>query len=499
MSKTRIPSLILAVMFVLSAAAACGDSAGEVKNGAAPEGAEESAAAEAVTEAAETWPVYEADSLPDSIDMGGRTISVYGWSGPAVVEFVVEEANGDIVNDAIYERNRKVEERLNAKLEYTLNIGNYDNRSKWVKTLEKSIMAGDGAYDISAGYSMAGATLAYDHMVFDLMPLDYPDFSKPWWPESLIKEATCGGKLYFCSGDISTYMIYYMYATFFNKGLVESYNVENPYEMVRSGSWTLDKMISISSGTYSDLNGDGKKSLEDQFGFITHPTYTDNFFFASGLRTTSVGDDGLPALSEEFGGEKTQALLEKLVEAFKTEGMLNFSDYIFRTTFEEGRSIFMMHEIQVAETSLRTSQIDYGIIPSPKYDESQTEYYGVTSFPYTLYGIPIDCADPQQSAAVLEALASESYRTVSPALFETALKVKYAGDEDMSEMYDIIRKNNVFDIGRIFNDSMNGATYSLFRSALSSGSANWISTYEKSLKSLQKNFDKVITALTSEG
>ena len=58
-------------------------------------------------------------------------------------------------------------------------------------------MAGDGANDIVAGYSMCGATLANSRLLLDLMELDYLDFEKPWWPDSLIKEATCGGKLYF--------------------------------------------------------------------------------------------------------------------------------------------------------------------------------------------------------------------------------------------------------------------------------------------------------------
>ena len=102
------------------------------------------------------------------------------------------------------------------------------------------------------------------------------------------------------------------------------------------------------------------------------------------------------------------------------------------------------------------------------------------------------------SAAVLECMASESYRTVSPALFETALKVKYAGDDATSEMYDIIRGGVVFDIGRIFNDSMSSLTYSLFRGALQTGNSNWTSTFERNRKSLDKQFAKVIDALTAE-
>lgn len=452
-----------------------------------------------VTEAVETEPIYEPDDLPEDLDFGGITTHIFGWEGAANVEFFVEEEDGDIVNDAIFTRNRTVEERLNVALTYTLVPGAYDNRAAWVKQVTQSAMAGDGANDIVAGYSMSGATLANNRLLIDLMGLDHIDFEKPWWPESLIKEASCGGKLYFCSGDISTNMIYYLYSIYFNKTLAQNYDVENLYDLVREGKWTLDKMIEISNDLYSDLNGDGKKDPADQFGYTTHSTWSDTFFFAGGLRTTTIGSDGLPVLSEEFGGEKAQDLLTKLIDMFAANEMYLGNDYeIVRNQFLEGRALFLTTEVYYAKNYLRDTQIEYGILPIPKYDEMQEDYYTVSSFPYTLYGIPVDAKDPSMSAAILECLASESYRTVSPALFEVALKVKYASDDDVSEMYDIIRGSNVFDIGRIFNDSMNGMTFSLFRSALADGNKNWISTYEKNYKSLNQQFEKIIANLTEE-
>ena len=65
-------------------------------------------------------------------------------------------------------------------------------------------------------------------------------------------------------------------------------------------------------------------------------------------------------------------------------------------------------------------------------------------------------------------------------------------------MYDIIRESNVFDIGRIFNDSMSGKTYSMFRSCLMDNKDGWISTYEKNVKALTKQLEKVVEALTGE-
>ena len=495
----RISSAVTAILLHAASLTACG--------GAAETPIEtqtEAADTAAVTEPAEVAPVYEPDDLPEELDFGGVTSHIFGWEGDGedIAEFFVEEADGDVVNDAIYDRNRTVEERLNLTLTYTLIPGNNSNRGTWTKTVSQSTLAGDGANDIVAGYSMCGATLANKRLLTDLMELDYLNFDKPWWPDSLIREATCGGKLYFCSGDISTYMIYYLFATFFNKTLVQNYDIENPYELVRNGQWTLDKLISISTDVYSDINGDGKKDAGDQFGYATHCVWADSLFFAADLRTTETGSDGIPVLSQKFGGEKTQALLTTLIDMFASNGMflgLNGDDYdVVRNQFLENRSMFITTQVCFANSYLRHSDVEYGILPLPKYDETQQDYYTVASFPYTLYGIPVDAKDPAMSAALLECLASESYRTVSPALFEIALKVKYAGDDDASEMYDIIRASNVFDFGRIFNDNLSSATYSLFRQALVDGNKNWISTYEKNAKNLAKQLEKVVNNLTKE-
>ena len=453
----------------------------------------EPAETEAVTE------LYEKDDLPE-LDFGGTTVAMFAWDGAANNEFFAE-ADGDIVHDAIFERNKRVEERLNITLTHTMELGSYDSRNTWVKKVSQSVSAGDGAYDITAGYSMSGASLASARLVQDLADLPYLDFSKPWWPASLITESTCGGKLYFASGDISMNMIDYLYATFFNKDIVTSYDLDDPYQLVLDGKWTLDTMMGLSRDLYKDLDGDAKKGLGDQYGFIAYPVYVDSFFFSCGLRTTELGADGIPAVSPLFGSEKTQALLEKLNGFFKTnDGYLNNTSDAEGTKliFTSGRALFFTTELFYAGASLRDANLQYGVLPVPKYDEAQKEYYTVCSFPYSLYGVPIDAKDAEMSAAVLECLASESYRTVSPALFETAMKVKYMNDPDASEMFDIIRSSVVFDFGRIFNNDMSGYTYSLFRESVTGGDNNWISKYEKNIKVIDKALAKIITALTEE-
>ncbi len=176
-----------------------------------------------------------------------------------------------------------------------------------------------------------------------------------------------------------------------------------------------------------------------------------------------------------------------------------FGDHnVAATIFAEGRALFIDHELTLATSYLRDAEIEYGIVPMPKYNEEQQDYYTVMSFPYSLYSVPIDVKDADLSAAVLECLASESYRRVSPALFETGFKVKYATDNEAAAMFDIIRASVVFDFGRVFNDSFGGTTYSLFRGAVCDGKTDWVSSATRSKKALDKSLSKLVEKLVGE-
>lgn len=496
MKAKQITSLIMALLILTGAFSSCGGtktddqpdiiSGGDIEDSASDEDAE-----------TETEPMFVPDDLPDTLNFDGNEVHIFGWERN-VPEFTVESETGDIVNDAIYQRNRTVEERLGVRLTYTLAPGNNSNMGQWTKTVMNSTLSADGSNDIVGGYSMAGASLAYNHMLIDLAGQQYLDFTKPWWPASLINEAAVNGRLYFCSGDISDYLIYYLNAVFFNKKLTNAYDVGDLYSAVRDGSWTLDMFAEKSANAYEDLNGNGKKDANDQFGMTMSSVCADSLYFSSGLRISGTDEEGLPVISEDFGSEKTQALVSYLVDLFKTESAYLSTDDNYQKPFLESRAMFFLVDVEFASTKLRYTDIEYGILPIPKYDEQQQDYKTISSFTYTLYGIPIDAKNPECSAAVLECLGSEAYRTVSPALFETALKVKYADDEDTSDMYDIIRAGVVFDIARIFCNSMDNMSFSMFRTSLIDKNPNWISKYESNSKKLEKLFGKVIEALTQE-
>ena len=164
--------------------------------------------------------------------------------------------------------------------------------------------------------------------------------------------------------------------------------------------------------------------------------------------------------------------------------------------YSEGNSLFYNVTGQHLSNNFRGSDVDYSILPAPKFDEAQENYRTPVAFTHTMYCIPIDAKNTSMSGAVLECMASEAYRNVTPALFETAFKYQYSKNPYDAELFEIIRDNVVFDISRPFFDSLGGDSSSPIRvwrmqiengvNSLSSSSKTHLRAWERSLTNLCK-------------
>ena len=166
----------------------------------------------------ETTAPTKLSSLPEDLDFEGATVNFLYWDDVERPEFFSEGMTGDNVNDAIYQRNLNVEDRLKVKLNYIGEKGNVSNSDNFLKKVQNSFNAGEKAYDILASHSRTGGVVAAGGMAMDLLDIDdsYIDLSMPWWPESITETATIGDKMYFISGDISTNTLHFMYGVYYN-------------------------------------------------------------------------------------------------------------------------------------------------------------------------------------------------------------------------------------------------------------------------------------------
>ena len=487
-----ISAAILAAM--ISSLAACGGGAAETPppaDGAADTGAQTETAAETESPDAETDP-YEPDSLPSDLDLGGRTVTVLGWNHyEDTPEFYAAELTGDVVNDAFYYRNLGVEERLNMKLQFLEADARGDEIANKVNS---SVMSGAGEYDITAAHSHRACLMASRGLDLDLTKLGYIDFDKPWWAQKLRSTASVGNTLCYATGDICISSISRTQGIFFNQDYIKNFGLGDPYDFVLDGSWTLDKMISMTPGVYADLDGNAKKNEADQFGFCADAVQLQAVFYTSGLRSVDHNEDGSLTISSEIAGEKAVALLEKMGEFMKN----NENSIVIKTTdddsiFSQGRALFYAFPLGIISSGrFRGAGFDIGFVPWPKYEESDANYTINISNAYSMWQIPIDAKNAEESAAVMEALASAGYRTTSPALFETAYKVKYNNIDAMrqSQVYDILRQDISFDISRIFTVLSFSANQ--FGDMIANNRQKWVSTVEKSSSKFQAALDSLV-------
>ena len=108
----------------------------------------------------------------------------------------------------------------------------------------------------------------------------------------------------------------------------------------------------------------------------------------------------------------------------------------------------------------------YSILPFPKWDEAQENYYTNADDKFQVFSIPKTVSDTSFVGMIFEALSAESYRSVYPAYYDVALKGKYSSDPSTAEMIDIIMEGRKFDVSFQFGEKQMARLPYLFRDLL---------------------------------
>ncbi len=451
--------LLIAVM--LASAVACGGKTEEpaaTTTAAVEQGGADAttAATEATTENPYDENGYLKSSLPE-LNFNGEEVTILWWTDVEKPEFVVEEVTGDLINDAIYQRNMNVQEKLNVTFAWDSTKGQYNGGvgAAYAQYVGNGYNAGDTTWDLISAHSRTIALTAMNGYCADLMPLDYLDFEKPWWPTVMTETATIGDRMYFVTGDCSTNSIHMMYCIFFNKDIMNEYKIQDPAALVKEGKWTMENLQAVTKGLYQDLNGNGKKDYSDFVGFSSLNWHYDALYYGAGMKQADPDEETLFKISDDYFSEKAINLSDYMGAWAVSDDVLTDSSN-YTTPFYNGNGFMVMARHKDVADKVVDAGFSYGIVPIPKYDEAQERHITVVGNPVSFYAIYGNSKDQNRAAAVLECWASEAYRNTTPALFETTMKLKYSETSVEAEMYDIIRAGIIFDIGRLFNGDLGG-------------------------------------------
>ncbi len=437
--KNRNTILFLSSLLLMSLLTGCG-----AETGSAPVSTDApDTASSAGTTAAEKADPY-ADELP-ALDFEGEEFHFYtrhmdSFHG----EFLVEEETGDVLNDAIYNRNLKVEERLKVTLAETTENGN-------TTAARTAVLAGEDTYDVITTRCVYAYNYAEEGLVIPVEDIPHIDLSKGYWDEKLTEEMTVLGHRYFTVGDFNLTSFDFTHMLIFNKKLAADYGVGDLYQTVTDGKWTFDAFNEAVSDVTRDLNGDGKMDANDGYGFLSSAKQVPPcFWISAGLTSVQKDADDKPVFNMP-SDEKFFTVMERIYNitwdnsAWMVSTSGNNVDPAFITQFQANLALFMDMTCFYID-QFRAMDADFGIIPFPKWNEAQDMYYSRIEG-CDLTCIPFTNKDPEMTGAVLEAMASETRAAVIPAYYDVTLRTKITRDEESEAMLDLIFSNRVFDWG----------------------------------------------------
>ncbi len=355
--------------------------------------------------------------------------------------FFADDPGTDAMSKALYEREVTVEEHLGVTITPSWVATIYDVLPK----LREDNMSGDNLYQLALTHCMNGNAAAISEgLLYDMNTISTINFDADYYNHSANENLSLAGHQYFA---VSDFLIPDPNAILFNKGLVEELNLEDPYELVRNGEWTIDKMMEMMNAATLD-NGDGRWNMDDTYGFgMPDNWYLCDFLYSSGLLLTQKNDNGEFELA--FGkDERVYTMGEKLNALFNGPDTYLYNsvdqNYDNDLSIDKGKSLFGIVSINALNV-LRDTEVEYGILPYPKLDENQDSYYALNWS--GLMCVPKNAKNTDMIGEVIELLAYYSDDAVIPAYFDIMLGEKLSRDNESKEMLSLIFDNAVFDAG----------------------------------------------------
>ncbi|MBQ8641469.1 MAG: hypothetical protein IJ480_04565 [Clostridia bacterium] len=474
----------LAAAMLLPSLAACGDSGETVQTTADT--------AETAEEPIETTELEAraaiSDELPERDYGGANFISLCGEGN--VDDLIVEELDGEIVNDATYNMNLRVEERFNVKIGAHAVEGDVRNTTAYIEKCVQSGITDD--YQLINFHVVANSGNVVKGLYLNWYDIPYVDFDKPWWADSTVEDLTLNGKTFLAIGDYAMSSISATYCMIYDKEKAVEYGIPSMYDVVTAGEWTMDYLTELSETVYTDLNGNGVSDpTEDYYALGTD-------YYSNMVTYTWAGNN--PIYRKNAAGE--------LEYVYYTEHLVDLYDKLYHliwetpgivatekthgcglTYFQDYRCLFMAGSIGNAKV-LADFEHEYGIIPYPKYDTAQEEYITMADGGHQALSLPITTPDLEYVGILTEALCAETYKTVLPAFYDVCLKQRYSSSEEDAEMIDLCVASRMFDFGYVY-DNWQGVAF-LFQDQIVAKKNEIASYYQTKERAALKYYETVV-------
>ena len=492
--KNKIILLTFVLCFIFVASCAKDDDATPKENENQKDG----------IQGAENYAESETDKLAD-YDFGGQEIriltSINASDGYVTnSNYMIEGTgviNGEAVNDAVYKRNTEAEAMLNIKFKYTQIDEDYNTVEK---AMSKIILSGSDEYDLFINDIRSVANLSLQGMFQSIKNASVFELSESYWYKDFMDDVSIGNeKSFIIAGDYFIDILRNCNVLFLNSSLLEEEReagaLDALYQTVLDGNWTFDEFLQLKKSFLKDVDGDGKYTIADQFGFLCYGTWGAAIPFMIAADTDVVTKDaaGIPSLT--INNPKSFILHDYLKLLYEKDSGTNSQIPLtqFISEFQSRRGLMLGCQRLCTLQDLRDMEDEFAILPYPKLNTQQEKYVTSAHDTTEIGAIPSTSPNFEKICVVLEALSRETKKTVMPVYYEQALKIKYARDEKSAQIIDLIHDNmrNVFPLA--YSEKLSGilGLYDV------GTTKDFASGYEKTAAKAEQNLSDAIEAFIS--
>lgn len=395
------------------------------------------------------------DYLSEGTDFAGDTFSVVS-NGQGNPEF--EEETGIITSDCMYRRQREIEEKFGLDMEYV--TGLIDDFSELVIS---ETMAGGDSFDLLCGNLQVAAQPLFLAGCLDYAEnFDFIDLSREWWPDLTEEKLAIGDRTYFLTGPIISSFFEKEACVLFNKQTAVNFSIDGLYGLVTAGEWTFDKMCETASVISENDSGSGIYRFDASDNCVGV-----SFMFASGLTLSERNDGGIPLVPETLSSDYydiADRISSVISDDTQSVNLKRYSSdpyhenienkYGVKDTselFNRGDVLFTFRTTGEVSDMRAVKDLEFGILPYPKYSKEQKEYYSYCNvWGNGAYMLPLTASDREKTGLVCESLAALGEKYLRPAYVDILLKGRSVFDFESRDMLDIIFACPVFDPVDIF-------------------------------------------------
>lgn len=398
----------------------------------------------------------------EDTDDGNNTVSTGGEDGPNLPEVNYDGSDftvlvrqdtyaADIhvdkldtstseIDKKIYNRNKLIEDVYGVN--FTLVT---DSDANIVSAVSTAVLADPDEYDLIANHGrsiFSGVTSGY---YYDWNNLTYVDTDKPWWNQAANKNwRTPGGKLFAMNGDISYQSVGVLGGMYFNKDIIANAGAKSPYQFVYDDEWTLENFEKLVKEVDASLAGDGSGSIAtDTFGYATQKWRgPSSAYMCSGQPLLLLGTDGKYTVNA--GNERIVNAFEEYLQLLFDSGACyygpNDADLNpVREAFKAGRVAFNDDNLSMG-VIFKGTELNYGIVPWPKYDELTESYYSTIGTGTNTFAVLSNttASNAERISVILEAMAYYGSEQVISYYYDELLSYQTMKDPDSLEMLKII-------------------------------------------------------------